>query len=183
MKRHAPVALVVLVLLGALAWFGWAQRHAFAPAEIGARAPDFNATTLAGAPASLDDFRGRVILLNLWATWCPPCVEEMPALQRLHDQLEAEGFSVVAVSVDAPLGGVSALGYPGGDVSAFVEQLGLDFPVLHDPTGDIQRRYRAPGLPASYIIDADGRLRQRIIGARNWDDPRYAEMIRELLRG
>jgi cytochrome c biogenesis protein CcmG, thiol:disulfide interchange protein DsbE len=183
MKRTAVVSLLVFMLVTALVWFGVNARDAFAPVDIGSRAPDFSATTLDGRAASLADYEGYVILLNLWATWCPPCVEEMPALQRLHDRLVDEGFRVVAVSVDAPVGAFGPFGQPGGDVRAFVDDLGLDFPVLHDPSGEIQRRYRAPGLPSSYIIDREGRIRQRILGARNWDDPRYAESIRELLRG
>jgi peroxiredoxin len=184
MKRVAGVVTLVVLLLGGVVWFGWAQRDAFAPVDAGTRAPEFTATTLDGAPASLNDFAGRVVLLNIWATWCPPCVEEMPSLQRLHDLLEPEGFSVIAVSVDALPGRASPLGgHIGGDVRAFVESLGLDFPVWHDPSGEVQRRYRAPGLPASFIIDREGRIRHRILGARDWEAPQHAAAIRELLRG
>jgi cytochrome c biogenesis protein CcmG, thiol:disulfide interchange protein DsbE len=180
-RRGASVALVIS-LLGAVLWFGWARRDAFAPADAGSRAPDFTALTLTGEPATLADFRDRVVLLNIWATWCPPCVEEMPSLQRLHDALAPEGFTVVAVSVDAPFGGIGPFGQPGGDVRAFVERLGLEFPVLHDPSGEVQRRYRVPGLPASFLIDREGRIRQRVLGAREWDSPRNTAAIRRIVR-
>jgi cytochrome c biogenesis protein CcmG, thiol:disulfide interchange protein DsbE len=172
---------VVLAVIATFAVWGWTNRDAFAPAEIGTRAPEFSAVTLDGQPAGLGDFAGQVLLLNIWATWCPPCIEEMPSLQRLHDNLKDEGFSVVAVSIDALPGGLGALGQEGGNVQAFVDHFGLNFPVLHDPTGEIQRRYGAPGLPASFIIDRDGRIRHKILGARDWEEPQHARAIRVLL--
>jgi cytochrome c biogenesis protein CcmG, thiol:disulfide interchange protein DsbE len=178
-RRVAYVALGALFVGGL--YLGWTKRADFAPADVGSVAPDFAARTLAGERASLADYRGRVVLLNIWATWCPPCVEEMPALQRLHDQLEPDGFSVVAVSVDAAPGSVGVFGERGGDVQAFVDSFGLSFPVLHDPSGNIQRRYNTPGLPASIIIDRAGRIRQKVLGAREWDSPDNVARIRELL--
>jgi peroxiredoxin len=181
MRGRPVVTGAVLAVLAVFVLWGWANRDAFAPPDVGSRAPDFDAVTLDGRPASLADFEGRVLLLNIWATWCPPCVEEMPSLQRLHDALADEGFSVVAVSIDAPPGMLGPLGQAGGDVRAFVAHFGLDFPVLHDPTGEIQRRYGAPGLPASFIIDRDGRVRHKILGARDWEEPQHARAIRKLL--
>jgi cytochrome c biogenesis protein CcmG, thiol:disulfide interchange protein DsbE len=182
-RRRAAWTGAIAVLLAVLLLWGWSNRDSFAPADVGTRAPDFAAVTLDGRPAGLADWRGQVVLLNIWATWCPPCIEEMPSLQRLHDSLAGEDFSVVAVSIDALPGSMSALGQPGGDVSEFVAHFGLTFPVLHDPSGEIQRRYGAPGLPATFIIDREGRIRHKILGARDWEQPQHARAIRALLDG
>jgi peroxiredoxin len=177
-----PLGIGLLTVCAALLlWIGWVNRDRYLPATVGSRAPDFAATTLDGRPAGIGDYDGQVVLLNIWATWCPPCVYEMPSMQRLHDALAADGFTVVAVSVDAAPGSLGALGQPGGDVGAFVASFGLSFPILRDPSGEIQRRYGAPGLPASYLIDRAGRIRHKALGAREWDAPTYIAMIRELL--
>jgi cytochrome c biogenesis protein CcmG, thiol:disulfide interchange protein DsbE len=178
--RRALVGGVLLLAATLLLW-GWANRGSFAPADLGSRAPSFNAVTLDGAPADISDYRGQVVMLNIWATWCPPCVEEMPSLQRLHDALADEDFTVVAVSVDALPGMLSSFGQPGGDVAAFVDAFGLRFPVLHDPSGEVQRRYGVPGLPATFIIDREGRIRHKILGPRDWQQPQHERAIRALL--
>src|SRR5690606_16354584 len=109
----------LLALLVALVALGWTVRDRFLPVEVGTAAPSFPARDLQGNPVSLDALRGEVVLLNIWATWCPPCREEMPSMQRLHDQLAEEGLRVVAVSIDAASGQVDAGGRPGGDIAAF----------------------------------------------------------------
>src|SRR5690606_36399347 len=110
----------------------------FAPLDVGSRAPDYEAFALNGDTVPLSSYRGHVVLLNVWATWCRPCVKEMPAMERLHQELYDRGLRVVAVSVDAPAGGFGDLGQPGGDVRAFAEQLGLTSDILHVPSGRIQ---------------------------------------------
>ena len=118
----ATLAVIVV------AWLGrdWLEARSVRP---GARAPAFEATTLDGQPASLADFQGQVVLLNIWATWCAPCRFEMPSMERLYQELQGEAFEIVAVSVDAPLGQTNAAGTPGGDIKAFAESLSLTFPM------------------------------------------------------
>jgi peroxiredoxin len=170
-----------LLLLGGLLWAGWLARDRFLPMEVGSRAPDFAAVDLEGRPVSLADLRGEVVLLNIWATWCPPCLEEMPSMQRLHQRLGGEGLRVVAVSIDAGRGGVDSGGRPGGDVASFVRRLGLGFTVWHDPAGEIQRIYRTTGIPESFVIDRDGTIVKKVIGATEWDSDASVELIQRLL--
>jgi len=140
---------------------------------VGSRAPAFRAVNLrSGRPSSLADYRGRVVLLNVWATWCPPCRVEMPSLERLHGKLAGPDFAVVAVSIDD------------GDAStvmAFVGELGLGFDVLQDKGGRIQQIYQTTGVPESFVIDRDGVIIKKVIGAAEWDGPVNELLIRKLI--
>lgn len=180
-KQIATAGLVaIVVVLSALIWI---NRDQFTPLDIGSRAPDYQARSLAGDTVSLSSFAGDVVVLNVWATWCRPCVIEMPALQRLHEELGDQGLRVVAVSVDAPQGVVGPFGEQGGNVSEFVNELGLTFTVLHDPSGGIESRYQVNGLPTTYVIDREGRIQRKVLGAREWDEPPLADQIRQLVEG
>jgi cytochrome c biogenesis protein CcmG/thiol:disulfide interchange protein DsbE len=181
-RRYVPYAVVAFIAVG-LGALIWTNRARFTPLDVGSSAPDHSVQTLAGDTVSLSSFAGDVVLLNIWATWCRPCVVEMPALQRLHDQLGERGLRIVAVSVDAPAGLIGAFGQPGGDVAAFVDRFGLTFTVLHDPSGDIRTRYQVNGLPTTYVIDRDGRIRRKVMGAAEWDTDAFADQIRDLLEG
>jgi peroxiredoxin len=136
-------------------------------------APPFELPRAEGGRASLDEQRGRVVLLNFWATWCPPCRAELPALQALHRSLAAEGLSVLAVSVDAG---------PGDAVARFAAGRGLDFPVLLDPGEEVARRYGVGAYPTSVVIDRRGRIVHRAPGAYAWDAPESVAWFRALLR-
>jgi len=140
---------------------------------VGSRAPEFRATDLrAGRPVTLADYRGKVVLLNIWATYCEPCREEMPSLERLQKQFPGTDFRVVAVSVDEV----------GPDmVMAFANSLGLTFDILHDQSAAIQRIYQTAGVPESYLIDRDGVIVKKVIGASEWDGPVHTVLIRRLL--
>jgi cytochrome c biogenesis protein CcmG, thiol:disulfide interchange protein DsbE len=182
MKRRPRYGrFVIILVVSAMAAFIWTNRDQYTPLGVGSRAPDYTALSLSGDPVSISGFEGDVVLLNIWATWCPPCVAEMPALQRLHEQLGDRGLSIVAVSVDSPPSLGNAMGVFSGDVRAFVEQFGLTFTVLHDPGGGIQSRYQVNGLPTTFLIDRDGRVRRKVMGAAEWDMPRFADEIRALL--
>jgi cytochrome c biogenesis protein CcmG, thiol:disulfide interchange protein DsbE len=182
LRKHAGT---IIVVVGALVLGGliWVNRDRFTPLDVGSRAPDYAALTLVGDTVELASFRGDVVLLNIWATWCPPCVREMPALQRLHEELEPQGLRIIAVSVDAAVGALGAFGQPGGDVAEFRDDFGITFTVLHDPSGRIQSLYQVNGLPTTYLIDRDGRIRRKVLGAAEWDEPRFADDIRRILEG
>ena len=141
----------------------------------GSPTPDFhvmNART--GRPASLADYRGRVLLLNIWATWCDPCRIEMPAMEKLNEHLAGTDLRIVAVSVDKD----------GPDVvMKFVNNLGLHFDVLQDQSGDIQRTLQTTGVPESFVIDRNGVIIKKVIGAEQWDAPVNEALIRTLLDG
>jgi thiol-disulfide isomerase/thioredoxin len=171
----------VLVLLAGLVLAGWTVRDRFLPVEVGTAAPELVATDLDGRPVSLAALRGEVVLLNVWATWCPPCREEMPSMQRLAEQLGPEGLRVVAVSIDAATGSRDAGGRAGGDVRAFAEEYGLTFDLWRDPEGRVQQIYRTTGVPESFVIDRNGTIVKKVIGATEWDSPANVELIRRLL--
>lgn len=174
--------MAALVLMGVVVVAAWVGRDSYRPVIAGAVAPDFTATTLDGEPVSLDRYEGQVVLLNIWATWCAPCREEMPSMQRLQDAIDDPDFRVVAVSVDANTPGV--LGYfsrPGGDVEGFTEEYGLSFEVLRDPSGAIGDIYQVTGLPETFLIGRDGVIYRKVAGGTLWDAPQYQELIQRLL--
>jgi len=144
------------------------------PLQRGAAVPEFSLPALDGRhPVSLAEQRGRVVLVNFWATWCGPCEQEMPAMERLYEQLGGEDFELLAVSVDdsAP------------EVAAFRDRLALRFPILLDPGAEVARRYQTTGYPESILVDRDGRMVERYVGPREWDAPAYVDRIRRLLSG
>lgn len=147
------------------------------PVGPGSSAPPFTLVRLypppAGERVSLEDFRGRAVLLNFWATWCKPCEEEMPALARLHQALEGEPFELLAVSVDEDP----------GVVQAFRARLGLEFPILHDPDKEVARAYQVFKYPETLLVDGTGRVVTRFVGPREWDAEVYVDRIREVARG
>lgn len=143
--------------------------------EVGSRAPDFHAVDLAtGRATTLADYKGKVILLNIWATWCQPCRVEMPAIERMHKKLGGTDFQVVSVSIDADGDSV---------VSAFARDLGLTFQILHNQSGDIQQIYQTTGVPESFVIDRDGIIVKKVIGAAEWDGPVNETLIERLTHG
>lgn len=171
-----------VVILAAFLGAGLFVRARTAPVEVGFRAPDFAATHLEGRRVSLSQLRGEVVLLNVWATWCPPCLEEMPSMQRLYEKLGPEGLRMVAVSIDARAGLQDRGGRPGGNVGNFVHEYGLQFDVWLDPDGEIQGVYRTLGVPESVIIARDGTIAKKVIGSTNWDTEENVALIRQLLR-
>jgi peroxiredoxin len=167
----ASVAIAVITL-------AWRLRDPNAPLDVGRMAPDYAGASLTGDTTRLSDLRGHVVLLNVWATWCRPCLKEMPALQRLHDALAADGFTVLAVSVD----NVNfAMGDPAQAVRAFVRDHAITFPVLLDPASRIENAFPYHGLPMTYLIGRDGRIRGKYLGPREWDEPEFEAEIRSLL--
>ncbi len=143
---------------------------------VGSAAPGFHATDLrTGHATTLADYRGKVVLLNVWATWCQPCRVEMPSMERLYRRLGDGGggdFRVVAVSIDEQDDSV---------VTAFTRELGLSFDILHDQTGAIKQTYQATGVPESWVINRDGVIVKKVIGASEWDGPVNETLIRRLI--
>jgi peroxiredoxin len=168
-SRGLRIALVTGALgVAAVLTVGALQCRAPAPTI----APDFAVPDLDGQAVRLSNFRGRVVLLNLWATWCPPCREEMPSMERLFRQLRDRGFVLLAVSQDE--GGRAA-------VDPFVRDMGLTFPVLVDPQHQVGDRYQVWGYPESFVIDREGRVVERVIGPRKWDSPKQVQALETLL--
>lgn len=176
-RRQWFVVLAVIAALGAVLAFAMRQMNSeLFLVSPGSKAPAFHAQTLDPTPRdrALADYRGQVVLLNVWATWCGPCQVEMPSIERLYHDYGPQGLHVVAVSVDSA----------GSDatVRAFVQRYGLTFDVLHDPTGAIESRYQTTGYPETFIIGRDGVIRKKIIGADDWDSQGNRALINQLLR-
>ena len=141
----------------------------FIPAREVLPAPKSSFLDENGAPLDLGRFRGKVVVLNLWATWCTPCVAEMPMLDRLQQQLQDVGVVVVALSLDH--GGPK-------QVKAFYEEHGIKhLGVYVDPTMSAQSHFRVIGLPTTILIDREGRDRGRIVGPAEWDDAKAADLV------
>ena len=137
-------------------------------------APDYRAFTLTGDTVSLASFRGRPVLLNLWATWCPPCREEMPSLQRVHRDYAGRGLRVIGVSLDN--------GQSRAAIRRFLEQYRITFTILHDPHDDATTVFRTFGLPETLLIAADGRLVRRWRGKVDGDSREFRKYLDRLLR-
>lgn len=164
----------------------WVARDRFRPVIAGERAPSFVVQDLEGERVALDQYAGKVLILNVWATWCAPCREEMPSMERLYRDIRDEDFEILAVSVDASPGERDERGNPGASkqrLAEFAAEYDLTFPILHNPSGDIQATYQTTGVPESFIIGRDGVIQRRIAGATVWDHDRYRELIRSLLDG
>jgi peroxiredoxin len=142
--------------------------------EIGAQAPDFTAIDLAsGDSVSLrQHYKGAVTLVNVWATWCEPCKVEMPAMEKLYLSLAPQGFKIAAVSIDE--GGPD-------DVRAFGEKLGLSFDLLQDRSTKVQRIYQTTGVPESFLLNREGIIVKRVIGAHDWDSAVNRGLIQRLI--
>ncbi len=124
--------------------------------RVGFPAPDFTLELLDGSEMTLSDLKGQVVLVNLWASWCPPCRIEMPAIEAAYQEYKERGFVVLGVNTtdqDSEQ-----------DAAAFVQQVGVTFPILLDRSGEVSRAYLLRGLPTSYFIDGDGIIRAIVVG-------------------
>jgi cytochrome c biogenesis protein CcmG, thiol:disulfide interchange protein DsbE len=142
--------------------------------EVGARAPDFRAIDLGtGDSVSLRErYRGAVTLVNVWATWCVPCRVEMPAMEKLYQSLAARGFRIAAVSIDE--------GRP-EEVQKFTQELGLSFDILQDRSTKVQQVYQTTGVPESFLLNREGLIVKRVIGAHDWSSAVNRALIERLL--
>ncbi len=175
--RDVGIALAVfLVIIGIAigAFFFWQSRKT-PPVEAGTVAPDFTLPLMNGGNVSLSDYRGKVVLLNIWATWCNPCREEMPSMNQFYQNMKGKPFEILAASIDTR---------GSTDVEPFVKQLGLTFPVLLDSNKQVNGMYQATGVPESFIIDKNGIVRDHILGPVNWTSSQAPEnqLIQHLLQ-
>jgi len=174
-QQWGIVAGIVLFLAGVLAAGVHFLGDELFPVSVGSKAPPIEGITLDGkrTPKSLADYSGKVVLLNVWATWCEPCRVEMPSIEKLHKEFGTQGLAVVAISVDDPGAETRILD--------FVKEYGLTFEVLHDPKQVTTRHYQITGYPETVIIARDGTIRRKLIGAANWSSDANRALIRELL--
>ena len=178
---HRRWGLTFFWLLPALALllvfvYGFLTRE---PADSGDTAPrigkplaDFTLPDMRGHAVQLAALRGKVVFVNVWATWCPPCIEEMPTIQQLYERLHGRGLEVLAVSLDA-LGAQV--------VEPFMQSRRLSFPTLLDTKNLVQRLYRTTGVPESFIVDKRGILVDKVVGPRDWAHPQLLAQFERLL--
>lgn len=156
------ILLLVLILAPATAYAEHASfdKMGVVPPKTSQPAPDFVAKNLKGQMVKLSDFKGKVLLLNFWATWCGACIEEMASMQNLYSSLKADGVEVLAISIDR---------WNEDRIQEYVKNNKLTFPVLLDQDQKVRKKYHVMGLPTSYLIDAEGKIRGYASGARTWD--------------
>jgi peroxiredoxin len=147
------------------------------PVEVGSQAPAIVAATLdqPKQERTLIDYQGKVVLLNVWATWCEPCRVEMPSIEKLYRDFGPQGLVVLGVSVDDP-GAENA-------IRDFVKEYGLTFTILHDPKQVTKTNYQVTGFPETFVIGREGTIRKKVIGAADWSSEANRALIRELLGG
>ena len=174
-QQWGVVAAVVLLLAAVLTAGTHFLGDELFPVSVGSRAPELHAVTLDGAKRTktLADYEGKVVLLNVWATWCEPCKVEMPSIEKLHREFGPQGLAVVAVSVDDP-GAESR-------IVDFVRDLQITFEVLHDPQQLTTRNWQITGYPETFIIARDGVIRKEVIGAADWSSEANRALVRDLL--
>jgi cytochrome c biogenesis protein CcmG/thiol:disulfide interchange protein DsbE len=161
--------LVGGVVLAAIVWrvARSAKPH---PVELGEKAPGFSIPRVPQGAISLAGFRGQVVVLNFWASWCPPCVDEAPSLEAFAQKVQGRGVAVLGVSVDQD---PSAL-------EKFIAQYHLTYPIARDPGWALAHRYGTYKIPETYIIDRTGHLAEKIIGETDWTDPRMLAYVQDL---
>jgi cytochrome c biogenesis protein CcmG, thiol:disulfide interchange protein DsbE len=155
------ITLYILLLIAGISWTILSMApgtsvHEIAAPQAGFPAPDFTLQTPTGETYTLSELKGKAVLVNLWATWCPPCRAEMPAIQNIYDEYKEQGFIVLAINMttqDNPL-----------NIAPFATEYKLTFPILLDETGEISAAYQLRSLPSSYFIDREGVISEVVIG-------------------
>ncbi len=148
--------------------------HNLSPLTKIIAASDFELLNMDEEKRKLSDYRGKVVLLNFWATWCPPCIREMPSMERLHQQINADDFSVIAINQMED----------SDQVFAFTGQLEVDptFEILFDSRSEVSQVYAVRGLPTTYLIDKQGNIRYRAVGGREFNHPEVVKIISDLIK-
>lgn len=170
---HGFIAVIGLALL-LTACDSSPQKGAAPVVQPDAVAPDFSLADLSGNSVSLSDYRGKVVIVNFWASWCPPCLAEMPSMETLYRTLKDDGLVLLAVNTEA--NGRKT-------VAGFLERNPHTFPVLLDDEGAVQQLYGVFKLPESFVIRKDGTIDDKIIGAIDWAHPEVITYFRQLLEG
>ncbi|MBI5892912.1 MAG: TlpA family protein disulfide reductase [Deltaproteobacteria bacterium] len=168
------IVFVISIFLPASAYAGQNLFAAAGIEQVNGKPPakEFSLETMEGKKVSIGDFKGKVVFLNFWATWCPPCKFEMPAMENLYKRYKDKGLEIVAVNLQE-----------GADtVKRFMQKNGYTFTALLDSNGDVSAVYNVSYLPITYIIDKNGKLVGKAIGAREWDSSSITNLVEELLK-
>ena len=172
MTRLALLVAIIIVLGGgAYIYFNLPSTTAVVAGDT---APDFTLQDTAGNTVTLSELRGKVVMVNFWATWCPPCKEEMPSMDRLNKFMAGEDFVMLAINADK--NGPSV-------VPDFLQKNPHSFTVLYDPQAEVQERYGVYKFPESFIIRKDGLIDRKVIGAIDWSSPKTVAYFKNLTKG
>jgi peroxiredoxin len=173
--RLLAVFVVLLIGLVAVYSFGIGERPQQSPAartKIGMEAPDFTLKDMQGNSVTLSQFRGKVVFLNFWASWCPPCREEMPSMERLHEVYAGRDFVMLAINVEQNI----------NDVRAFLQKSPHTFPILLDADTRAQGLYGVYRFPETFLIDKNGRIAEHYLGARDWSSSEFLGKINSMTK-
>ena len=176
MKRYAAYCLLACTVLLMSAGCKSKQQETTMPAsgvEMKKPAPEITVKSLKNEPLLLASLKGKVVLLNFWATWCPPCREEIPSMMKLNSAMASKPFQMVAVSIDE--GGVP-------EVEAFFKSSGYSLPAYLDQAGASQKAYGVTGVPETFIIDKNGLLVKKVIGPLAWDSAETIAFLEGLMK-
>jgi len=166
------IVLVVAVVLIVVGFIAKDRKSVGKIITKGDKAPEFRLPDMNGQIVNLSDLRGKIVIIHFWATWCPPCVEEIPTLDYLNQQLAGSDFAMLAISVDE--NGAQGAG-------PFLKQKGLNVPVLLDPDRAVAMRYGTFKFPETYILDRAGIVQYKIIGPGDWRDPSVIKLLKDMI--
>lgn len=165
-----PLAVLTLAGLGIAPAGTESEDQTLTPMADKPTAPDFDLKDPNDQPQRLADYRGKPVILNFWATWCPPCREEMPSMQRAHEAVSGDGIALLAVNV----------GEDADTINQVLAENPVAFPLPMDVDSRVVQSYPVRGLPTTFVIDPDGRLAYVATGGRKWDDPKLLDQVRAL---
>ena len=173
-QQWSVVGAVVAFLALGLAVASHFMKEELFPVMVGSKAPNFAVKTLGGRTTkTLADYKGQVLVLNVWATYCEPCKKELPSFERLYQEYGPKGLKLVAVSVD--------MGVSDDSIKAFARNFGVTFEILHDSTGGFEQAYQTTGYPETFVIGREGDIRKKFIGADDWNSLGNRALVAQLL--
>ena len=167
-RRPDCRTLLVLFLLALLPGLGGAGEL---KPYTGDPLPDFSLPGLDGKTHRLQDYRGKVVLVNFWATWCPPCVHEMPSMERLQTKMAGKPFAILAVN----------MGESEPEIREFLQKMQVSFPIVMDSDGEVLRSWKIFAFPTTFLIAPDGRVTHGLFGGLEWDSPEAVAVVESLL--
>jgi peroxiredoxin len=171
-KTNAVKTAIFIIILGGTAYLALRQRQA-RPLAIGDRAPDFSVPAIPSGSLDLKNYRGQIVVVNLWATWCLPCVEETPSLEQFAERMRDHGVIVLGVSVDEDQKALQD----------FILKYHISYPIGRDPDRALAARYGTFQFPETYILDRRERIAEKIVGPTDWNDLRIQNFVLDLARG
>jgi len=177
MRRLFVIVVMLILVGGSIYMVAGSSRLPYESAQlvdVGAQAPDFQLEDTKGNKVSLADLRGKVVLVNFWATWCPPCRAEMPSMEKLNESMAGEDFIMLAINVEE--NGRSV-------VPEFLNRSPHSFPILYDDQGVVQKLYGVYKFPESFVIRKDGVIDDKVVGAIDWAHPETIAYFKELAKG